>query len=127
MSNYLGKLMRSVDGDHLRRAFFGALREELLSAARLAPKRPVGRAMTAFAFMGIGAAAALTVIAFVPAARASWLESSSSAAGGLKRVTNGAGSKLRSAVGQTNHKAQPARRNVARNRNGRVRRADQHA
>ena len=69
MANYLTKLMRSVDRDRMRRAFFGALREELLTAARLTPRRPMRGAASAMTFMGIGAATALGVVAFVPAAR----------------------------------------------------------
>lgn len=123
MGNYMTKLMRSIDRDRMRRAFFGALREELLTAARLTPRRPMRGAASAMTYMGIGAATALGVVAFVPAARRVFIDSSEQAS-----------NKLRSAVASST-RATAARRQLGKSsashksagRNGRMRRSAQHA
>ena len=119
MANYLTKLMGSLDSDRMRRAFFGALREELLTAMRLAPRRPLGGTVSAMTYMGIGAATALGVVTFVPAARRAFIDTSEQAS-----------SKLRAAVTSGTRGATP-RRQLGRSsashkssaRNGRMRRA----
>ena len=80
-------------------------------------------AASAMTFMGIGAATALGVVAFVPAARRAFIDSSEQAS-----------HKLRSAVASS-ARGTPARRQLGRSsasskstgRNGRTRRSVQHA
>jgi hypothetical protein len=124
MATYLTKLMRSIDADHLRRAFFGALREEILTATRLTPRRPIGGAVSAMTFMGIGAATALGVVAFVPAARRVFLDTSEQANGKLRAaVSSGAkGAAPKRQLGRSS-----ASSKSSAGRNGRMRRASAHA